>query len=119
MPRPIWTGSIRFQLVNVPLRLITATPPNLVRSHQLPYPVRAALRAKDDALGLSTMLDDDEVVPLDSLEGVPEGVELSDREVGMAEQLVTSLATAFEPAKYTDTYRQKVLEMIEAKADGQ
>src|SRR3954471_4226285 len=42
----------------------------------------AAVRAKDDALVLSTMLYDDEVVPLNTLEGVPDGVELSDRELG-------------------------------------
>ena len=79
----------------------------------------AALRAKDGVLVLSTMLYDDEVTPLDKIEGVPEGVELSDREVAMAEQLVQSLATEFEPAKYHDEYRQRVLDLIQAKAERQ
>src|SRR5437764_6120454 len=35
MPRPIWTGSISFGLVNVPVRLLTATSPKDVRFHQL------------------------------------------------------------------------------------
>jgi DNA end-binding protein Ku len=79
----------------------------------------AALRAKDGALLLSTMLYDDEVVPLDSLEGVPKDTELSEREIGMAEQLVASLATDFDPSKYHDEYREKVLELIAAKSEGQ
>ena len=228
MPRPIWTGSISFGLVNVPVRLVTATSAKDVRFHQLhgtdgariqqkrvcavdgeevpyeeivkgyelapgqyvviepeelatldpeashsidleefvdldqidpiyfekayylipdkraekPYALLveamtrtnkvglarfvmrtkqylAALRAKDNALVLSTMLFDDEVVPLAGLEGVPDDVELSEREVAMAEQLVSSLATDFEPAKYHDDYRQRVLDLIQAKAEGQ
>src|SRR6516225_3127464 len=35
MPRPIWTGSISFGLVNVPVKLFTATSPQDVRFHQL------------------------------------------------------------------------------------
>ena len=79
----------------------------------------AALRAKDGVLVLSTMLYDDEVTPIDKLEGVPEGVELSDREVAMAEQLIESLTSEFEPTKFRDEYRQRVLDLIEAKASGQ
>src|SRR5438105_3361255 len=126
MPRPIWSGSISFGLVNVPVRLVTATSPKDVRFHQLHgtdhsriQQYLAALRAKDNALVLSTMLFDDEVVPLSGLEGVPDGVDLSEREVAMAEQLVSSLATDFEPAKYHDDYRQRVLDLIQAKAEGQ
>jgi DNA end-binding protein Ku len=228
MPRPIWTGSISFGLVNVPVRLVTATSAKDVRFHQLhgtdgariqqkrvcavdgeevpyeeivkgyelapgqyvviepeelatldpeashsidleefvdldqidpiyfekayylipdkraekPYALLveamtrtnkvglarfvmrtkqylAALRAKDNALVLSTMLFDDEVVPLAGLDGVPQDIELSEREVAMAEQLVSSLATDFEPSKYHDDYRQRVLDLIQAKAEGQ
>ena len=36
----------------------------------------------------------------------------------MATQLVESLSAPFEPAKYHDDYREKVLALIEAKADG-
>jgi DNA end-binding protein Ku len=229
MPRPIWTGSISFGLVNVPVKLVTATSPKDVRFHQLhdedgariqqkrvcsadgvevgyehivkgyemspgryvvvepqelagldpeashtidleefvdldqidpvffekayyllpdkraekPYALLveamarsrkvglarfvmrtkqylAALRSKDNALVLSTMLFADEVVPLEGLEGLPEqDITLSEREVAMAEQLVASLATEFEPEKYHDDYRERVLALIEAKAEGQ
>jgi DNA end-binding protein Ku len=37
----------------------------------------------------------------------------------MAQQLIGSLATDFDPARYKDEYREKVLELIEAKAEGQ
>jgi len=229
MPRPIWSGSISFGLVNVPVRLVSATSPKDVRFHQLhaedgarvqqkrvcsadgaevpydqivkgyeitpgryvvvdpdelasldpesshtidleefvdldqidpvfferayyllpdkraekPYTLLvqamtrsrkvglarfvmrtkqylAALRAKDNALVLSTMLFADEVVPLQGLEGLPdEDIHVSEREVAMAEQLVASLAADFAPEKYSDDYRQRVLDLIEAKAEGQ
>ena len=37
----------------------------------------------------------------------------------MARQLVESLATEFEPIKYHDTYREKVIDLIERKAAGE
>ena len=36
----------------------------------------------------------------------------------MAQQLIESLATDFAPDRYHDQYREKVLELIEAKAEG-
>jgi DNA end-binding protein Ku len=41
--------------------------------------------------------------------------ELDDREIKMAEQLIESMSADWEPDKYEDTYRQQVLELIEAK----
>jgi len=35
MPRAIWSGSVSFGLVNVPVKLMTATSPKDVRFHQL------------------------------------------------------------------------------------
>jgi DNA end-binding protein Ku len=37
----------------------------------------------------------------------------------MAEQLIASLTTDFEPERYRDEYRERVLELIERKAEGQ
>ena len=37
----------------------------------------------------------------------------------MAEQLIASLAGEFDPTKYQDEYRERVLELIEAKAAGE
>jgi DNA end-binding protein Ku len=80
----------------------------------------AALRARDGVLVLSTMLYADEVVATADLD-VPtaESVKPSDRELNMASALVESLSAPFEPEKYHDDYREKVLALIEAKAEGQ
>jgi DNA end-binding protein Ku len=80
----------------------------------------ATLRARDGVLVLATMLFDDEVIDPGDLE-VPTASDTkpTDREVKMASQLVESLSAAFEPAKYKDDYREKVLALIEAKADGE
>jgi len=72
-------------------------------------------------LMMETMIFADEVVPKEDLDGLPEAEELqvSDREIKMAQQLIESLATEFEPGRYKDSYREKVLELIEAKAAGE
>jgi DNA end-binding protein Ku len=229
MPRPIWSGSVSFGLVNVPVKLVTATSPKDVRFHQLhdadsgriqqkrvcsvdgeevpydhivkgydlgggryvviepeelaaldvaatrtidieefvdladidpvyfersyylipdgraekPYALLvetmartgkvavgrfvlrtkqylATMRARDGVLVLATMLYDDEVVAPEDLE-IPTTAATAptEREVTMATQLVESLSAAFDPSKYTDDYRDKVLSLIEAKADGE
>ena len=80
-----------------------------------------ALRPSGDVLALSTMLYGDEIVPpdrLDELDAVEEA-EASDRELRMAEQLIDSLSADFEPSKFHDDYRERVLELIERKAAGE
>ena len=228
MPRAIWSGSISFGLVNVPVKLVTATAPKDVRFHQLhakdggrinqrrvcsiddqevdyseivkgyelhrgqyvivdpgeleglapeasrsidieefveladidplffehsyylvpdeiaarPYALLveamegtgkvgigrfvlrtkqylAALRPRDGALVLSTMLFADEVVGTSELEvKTTSDTQPSERELTMARQLVSSLSAEWEPEKYKDDYREKVLALIEAKAEG-
>ncbi len=81
----------------------------------------AAVRPKDGKLLLSTMVYADEVNDTDTiteLDGI-DGVDVSDREVAMAEQLIDSLSGPFEPEKYEDTYRNRVLDLIERKAAGE
>jgi DNA end-binding protein Ku len=229
MPRPIWTGSVSFGLVNVPVKLLSATSSKDVRFHQLhdadnarvsqkrvcsldgeeveyahivkgydlgggryvvvepeelasidpessktidieefvdladidplyfehsyyltpdvkaekPYALLveamsrtgkvalgrfvlrtkqylATLRAKDGVLVLATMLYGDEVLdPADLEVPTTEETKPSDREVGMAEQLVASLSASWDPDRYHDDYREKVMALIEAKADGE
>jgi DNA end-binding protein Ku len=80
-----------------------------------------ALRASGGGLLMETMNFHDEVVgseELDELVAAAES-EASDREVKMARQLIDSLSTRFEPAAYSDSYREKVLELIERKAEGE
>jgi DNA end-binding protein Ku len=80
----------------------------------------AALRAGDGVLTLTTMRFADEVVPPSDLEDVlPEGkAKVAEREVEMAEQLIDSLTTEFDPSAYRDEYREQLLSLIERKAEG-
>ena len=76
-----------------------------------------ALRAEDGYLMLVTLRNAGEVVSARALEA-PKGRALDARELKMAEQLVDALAGEFEPEQYTDEYRARVLELVEAKAKG-
>ncbi len=79
----------------------------------------AAIRPKDDALVMETMLFADEVNPLDELDLPGADLDVTEREEKMARSLIDSLTTDFEPGKYRDEYRERVLELIEQKASGQ
>ena len=80
-----------------------------------------AIRPSGDVLMMETMLFHDEVVPAHDIDDLPEGKELNatDRELKMAQQLIDSLSSEFDPTSYRDEYREKVLELIEMKASGQ
>ncbi len=80
-----------------------------------------ALRPMGDALGMATMIFADEILPADRIDEIKEAAEVktTKRELDMARQLIDSLAGDFEPAKYRDTYRQEVLDLIERKAQGE
>jgi len=80
----------------------------------------AAVRPKDGHLMLSTMIYADERVEADEIPGLEglDGIEVSDAERAMANQLIESLSSEFDPEKYEDSFRTQVLEMIEKKAAG-
>jgi DNA end-binding protein Ku len=80
-----------------------------------------AIRPRDGVLAMETMLFADEVVPTDSLDEMTTdtAVKTSDRELTMARQLIDSLSSDFEPEKYHDEYRERVLDLIERKAQGE
>ena len=79
-----------------------------------------AIRPREGILAMETMLFSDEVVPPDDVADMPEGkkAKASKKEVDMAQQLIESLTTEFDPGQYRDEYRDAVLEMIERKAEG-
>jgi DNA end-binding protein Ku len=80
-----------------------------------------AIRPAGDILMMETMIFHDEVVPHDDIEDLPDSKDLkvSDREIKMAQQLIDSLSSEFDPSQYRDEYRDKVLELIERKASGE
>jgi DNA end-binding protein Ku len=78
-----------------------------------------AIRPVDGVLAMSTMNFADEIVPTDNFdEPTADDAKTTKREVDMARQLIESLSGDWEPDKYHDTYRERVLEMIEQKAEG-
>jgi DNA end-binding protein Ku len=80
-----------------------------------------AIRPRDGVLAMETMLFADEVVPTDSLDEMTTDatVKTTERELTMARQLIDSLSSDFEPEKYHDEYRERVLDLIERKAQGE
>lgn len=76
-----------------------------------------ALRIHEGRLMVVTLRHSGEVVAADELPA-PAGRKLSDAEVRMAEQLVETLSGEWEPTELRDEYRDRVMEMIEAKASG-
>jgi DNA end-binding protein Ku len=79
-----------------------------------------AIRPLDGMLCVETMRYADEVVARDKLEGIPgDDIEVSERELAMATQLVETLSSDFEPDKYHDEYREQLLGLIDQKAAGE
>jgi DNA end-binding protein Ku len=80
----------------------------------------AALRAENGVLTLTTMRFADEVVPPDELDDVlpAEKPKVAAKEVEMAEQLIDSLTSEFDPSAYRDEYREELMSLIERKAEG-
>jgi DNA end-binding protein Ku len=80
-----------------------------------------AIRPRDDVLTMETLLFSDEVIDPDKLDEIPEAVDgkTTKKELQMAQQLIDSLSSEFEPEKYRDEYRDRVLDLIERKAQGE
>jgi DNA end-binding protein Ku len=79
-----------------------------------------AVRPMGKVLAVSLMLYSDEVVSPEDLDGVPDAhSKPQERELKMAEQLISSLEAKFDPKKYKDDYREQVLALIEKKQAGE
>lgn len=77
----------------------------------------ALIRPVGEVLRLHTMLWPDELRDADF--AAPEAeVKVSDAEISMAELLIDQLFGEFDPAAYTDDYREALTEVINAKLEG-
>ncbi len=79
----------------------------------------AALRVSRNSLVMNTMYYPDEIRQAGVLPEMNYEVNLHEKEVKMAVNLVSSLSADFRPEKYTDTYRQGLMEIIQAKIAGE
>ena len=75
------------------------------------------LRVRDGVVVLEKMFFADEIRPTEEI--APRKAKVDDRELEMASQLIDRFAGSFEPEQYEDTYRQRLLEVIEAKRKGE
>ncbi|MBI5289060.1 MAG: Ku protein [Chloroflexi bacterium] len=75
------------------------------------------LRVYNNVVALETMFYADEIRGTEELEA-PE-LSINEKELQMARSLVEMLTGDFQPEKYHDAYREALLELIEAKAEGQ
>jgi DNA end-binding protein Ku len=85
-------------------RFVLRTKPHLV-----------AVRPMNGVIALETLFFGDEVRPAEPLVRGLERVEVSDRELKLAEQLVEMLAAEWDPDRHADEYREELLRMIAEK----
>ncbi len=79
----------------------------------------AALSPYAETMLLTTLHWPDEIRSLEELELPEDSIQIKDGERKMAEQLVASLTGDFDPAEYTDEYREALMGVIEAKVAGE
>ncbi|HEV8242215.1 MAG TPA: Ku protein [Thermoanaerobaculia bacterium] len=117
--RPYWLGpdgdtDTYFALVEA---LRSSEREGVARWVMRKRPYVGALRVEGDHLMLVALRHAGEVVLPSELKA-PGGKDLDAKEKKLAEQLVDALADHFDPAAYHDTYRERVQELIDAKAKG-
>jgi DNA end-binding protein Ku len=79
-----------------------------------------AVRPQSEILALETMYFADEIRdPVEATGYEPSGQPARPRELTVARQLIESMTTDWDPARYEDTYRQRVEELIESKRSGE
>ncbi len=78
-----------------------------------------SVRPVEGVLRMQVMRFADELVPGKDMDVDEPSQAPSEREVGMAGTLVDTLSAKFDPAKYEDTYRERVLELVRRKEQGE
>lgn len=76
------------------------------------------IRPSRGGMTLHTLFYEDEVRAVDGY-GESSNTEVDPKELKLARMFIQAMSAEFEPAKYEDSYRKAVLELLQAKADGQ
>ncbi|HEX3707628.1 MAG TPA: Ku protein [Mycobacteriales bacterium] len=77
------------------------------------------LRPSGDALIVESLYFADEIRSAEDVVGdLPSDDSFAERELKIAEQLVESLSVDWDPTRYSDTYRERVQELIDSKREG-
>jgi DNA end-binding protein Ku len=78
----------------------------------------AAIRVLDEVLSMVTMFYAEEIRPKEEIPKLPKMSKVDDRELEMAKMLIEQLTSKFEPDKYEDEYRERLMSAIESKVEG-
>jgi DNA end-binding protein Ku len=79
----------------------------------------AAVRPSNGILVLETLFFADEIRDPAAVIGPLRQAKVGERELTIARQLIESMATDWDPKRYADTYRERVLDLVERKAQGE
>jgi DNA end-binding protein Ku len=80
----------------------------------------ATIRPREDVLVLETMFFADEVRDAKTaLETLPASARVGKRELDVAVNLIEQLKIEWDPERYRDEYRERVLDMIKSKSKGE
>jgi DNA end-binding protein Ku len=78
----------------------------------------AAIRVVDGVLSMVTMFYAEEIRKKEQIPNLPEDSDVDERELEMAQMLISQLDSKFEPEKYDDEYKERLNEAIENKIQG-
>lgn len=78
----------------------------------------AALRVYKNALIMETIFYPDEIRGVEMVPGLPEQLDVNEKELDIATKLVDNLTEEFNPKKYTDDYREALFNLIHKKIEG-
>ncbi|MDF0728453.1 Ku protein [Cytobacillus sp. S13-E01] len=77
----------------------------------------AIVRVYKNSLVMETIHYPDEVRNVGEVPGVPENIEIHEKELDTAIMLIDQLTTEFDPEKYKDDYRTALMELIQSKIE--
>jgi DNA end-binding protein Ku len=112
------TGQKAYQLLHEAMRVTgkIAVAKVTMRSKQN----LAVIQIFKNCIIMETIFYPDEVRDVGLVPGIPQAQEvINEKELGMAKELITNLATPFEPSKYHDEYRESLREYIQSKIEGE
>ncbi|MCS7458684.1 Ku protein [Paenibacillus doosanensis] len=79
----------------------------------------AAIRICDGCLVMETMFYPDEVRQVQQVPNMPEQQSVGEKELAMAQMLISHLSGTFDPAAYPNEYRLRLIDAIERKMAGE
>jgi DNA end-binding protein Ku len=77
-----------------------------------------ALNPSDGMVLMNVLHWPDEIRTVEGLKGLADPVAVADKELKMAITLIESLADDFDPSRYSDEYKEALLQVVNAKVEG-